>query len=88
MIRPESDNGVVAAPTRPLGDAERLTNLSQVAGRVAHDLNNMLVLIQSYAEYAAEVAPENEALQSHVAQILSASRRAVGLTRQLAESAQ
>jgi len=54
-----------------------------LAGGVAHDFNNLLLVISSYAELMQDsIGPEHR-LHRNVQEILSASRRAADLTRQL-----
>lgn len=49
----------------------------------AHDFNNLLLVISSYAELMQDsIGPEHR-LHRNVQEILSASRRAADLTRQL-----
>jgi len=50
---------------------------------VAHDFNNMLMVIVSYAEMLAESLREGDPLRSHTTQILQAANRSATLTRQL-----
>lgn len=66
-----------------LAHAERLESVGQLAGGVAHDLNNMLTPVLAYAQLAqrkmAKDAPEREYLDH----VISAADRAAALTRQL-----
>jgi len=57
--------------------------ISTLAGGVAHDFNNMLLVISSYAELGLASLPKEHPLGRHLQEILSASRRASELTRQL-----
>ena len=50
---------------------------------MAHDFNNLLAVILNYASFVAEAVADDEEVQDDVEQILAASERAVGLTRQL-----
>jgi CheY-like chemotaxis protein len=50
-------------------------------------LNNLLLVILNHAVFAADAAPDDDAIQYHIAQIRSASERAVRLTRLLPASA-
>ncbi len=63
--------------------SQRLESLGQLAGGVAHDFNNLLAVILNYATFVGEAVPYDEGVQFDVEQILSASHRAAGLTRQL-----
>ena len=57
--------------------------IGTLAGGVAHDFNNMLMVISAYAELGLDSLPKEHALWRHLQEILSASRRASELTRQL-----
>jgi CheY-like chemotaxis protein len=72
---------------RALEDRARLENkmelLGQLAGGIAHDYNNILMVILGYAEMLrrrAELKPEHVA---YVDQILEVSRRAADLTKRI-----
>jgi CheY-like chemotaxis protein len=57
--------------------------IGQLAGGVAHDFNNLLMVISSYVELMQDsIGPEHR-LHRNVQEVLSASRRAADLTRQL-----
>ena len=57
--------------------------IGQLAAGVAHDFNNLLRVISSYAELMQDsIGPEHR-LHRNVQEVLSASRRAADLTRQL-----
>jgi CheY-like chemotaxis protein len=57
--------------------------IGNLAGGVAHDFNNILTIITSYAELALDTVPGNSPLESKLQEILQAARRAAELTRQL-----
>lgn len=62
---------------------QKLDSIGRLAGGVAHDFNNLLTAIIGYAELAKERIPPDSTAQSHLDNILEASERAAGLTRQL-----
>ncbi|MCC7479379.1 PAS domain-containing protein [bacterium] len=62
--------------------AQRMESLGQMAGGIAHDFNNLLTAIGGYAELASRQTEESETRQL-VEQIISSTRRAADLTRQL-----
>ena len=51
---------------------------------VAHELNNILTIVQGYAERLLFKHPENAALQPHLKLILEAARRATAVVREAA----
>ena len=80
-------NGRDASEQRELetqiSQARRMDAIGTLAGGVAHDFNNMLMVISAYAELGLDSLPKEHALWRHLQEILSASRRASELTRQL-----
>jgi len=60
-----------------------LDAIGQLAGGVAHDFNNLLMVISSYAELMQDAIGPEHRLHRNVQEVLSASRRAADLTRQL-----
>jgi len=66
-----------------LQQAQKMDAVGKLAGGVAHDFNNPLMVISSYAELMQNsLAPEHP-LRRNVQEIMTASRRAADLTRQL-----
>lgn len=70
----------LAARTRDLEEANK------TASFVAHELNNLLTVIQINAEFLLETAGENAASAQELSEIQRASRRASILARQLLAS--
>jgi len=74
---------------RQLQQSHRLESLGQLAGGVAHDFNNMLGVISSYAAFVAEEAEKHgpdgawETVRRDIEQVRRAADRAAGLTHQL-----
>ena len=63
--------------------SQKMESVGMLAGGVAHDFNNMLQVISSYAEFSLQrVAPEDP-LSKNLHQILTAARRSAELTGQL-----
>ena len=65
-----------------LGQAQKLEAMGIVAGSVAHDFNNMLAAISTFATLALESVPEGGDTED-LEQVLKATERATRLTRQL-----
>ena len=66
-----------------LSQARRMDAIGTLAGGVAHDFNNMLMVISAYAELSLDSLPKEHRLWHNLQEILAASRRASELTRQL-----
>jgi signal transduction histidine kinase/CheY-like chemotaxis protein len=75
-----------------LQQAQRLENLGQLAGGVAHDFNNLVAVILNYASFVSEEltaatgsdwAERRETALGDLGQITRAGERAASLTRQL-----
>jgi PAS domain S-box-containing protein len=63
--------------------AQKMEGIGQLAGGVAHDFNNLLTAILGYAMLVAEALPVASASSRDVDEIIKATERAAGLTRQL-----
>jgi two-component system, cell cycle sensor histidine kinase and response regulator CckA len=70
------------AQTERWQQSQRLDSLGQLAGGVAHDFNNMLTVILSHSEFAADQVTDAE-VRTDIERIHSAAERAAALTRQL-----
>src|SRR5581483_3632711 len=66
-----------------LRQAQKMEAVGRLAGGVAHDFNNMLTAIMSYAELVQHDLPDQSPAQDDLNEIRSAARRAADLTRQL-----
>lgn len=66
-----------------LGRAKRMESLGLLAGRVAHDLNNILGPLVAYPEFILEELPKESPIRSDVEQIQIAARRAAAIIRDL-----
>ncbi len=63
--------------------AQKLESVGQLAAGVAHDFNNILTVIQGYADCLLARCNEDSSTVGALKQIVEASRRAAALTRQL-----
>jgi two-component system cell cycle sensor histidine kinase/response regulator CckA len=65
-----------------LHQSQRLESMGQLAGGVAHDMNNLLAVIMNFADFASE-AVEGGPGTEELREIRQASESAAGLIRQL-----
>jgi PAS domain S-box-containing protein len=63
--------------------AERVEAVSRLASRMAHDLNNALMILTGYSEELLTALPAGSTMRSDVQEILTATERVGGLTGQL-----
>ncbi len=66
-----------------LRQAQKMEAIGRLAGGVAHDFNNVLTAITSFATFAQEDMVEDDPRRRDIDEVLRAARRAVGLTQQL-----
>ncbi len=66
-----------------LVQAQKMEAVGRLAGGVAHDFNNILTVIQGYAELALFKLDEFDPLHEDIREILKAANRSAELTRQL-----
>jgi two-component system cell cycle sensor histidine kinase/response regulator CckA len=66
-----------------LVQSERVEAVSRLASRMAHDLNNMLMILTGYSEELLTGLPAGSNLRADVQEILAATDRMSGLTSQL-----
>lgn len=72
-----------AQPLPPDSVAQRMGALGRLAGGVAHDLNNLLMVIGGYAEMLAQSTNDDPDAREAVQAIAGAAERAGSLARQL-----
>lgn len=61
----------------------RMEAVGQLAGGVAHEFNNQLMVIQGFAELSRDTLSMDAPQQVYLERVLSASRRSSAITRQL-----
>jgi two-component system, cell cycle sensor histidine kinase and response regulator CckA len=66
-----------------LRQSQKLEAVGQLAGGVAHDFNNLLTVIGNYGQFLTRELPEGTQGRADLEELLSATRRAAALTRQL-----
>ena len=72
---------------RQLLSAGRFEALYGFAGRLAHDLNNPLMIVTGYAEELMQALKPSDPLRQDASEILGAARRIGGIAAQLTEFA-
>ena len=66
-----------------LHHSQRLDAVGRLAGGIAHDINNMLMVISGYSQMLSESPEGDETRQGDLEQIIKAADRGADLTRQL-----
>ncbi len=66
-----------------LRQAQKMEAIGQLAGGVAHDFNNILLVIRGFCDFVLKGIRRDQHLREDVEEIQKASERAVSLTRQL-----
>jgi PAS domain S-box-containing protein len=66
-----------------LRQSQKLEALGRLAGGVAHDFNNRLLIIMGYAEVLKNSLPEGSASAQQAEMVIASAQRAAELTRQL-----
>lgn len=72
-----------SAMERQLKQSQKLEAMGSLAGGIAHDFNNILSGVMGYTELAIRQTDEKSPTQKYLRQILSASKRATDLVKQI-----
>ncbi len=68
---------------RTLAQTERLESIGQLAGGIAHDMNNLLTIILNHTDFAIASLSEDDPSREDIFQAHAAADRAAALIRQL-----
>ena len=66
-----------------LRQSQKMEVIGQLAGGVAHDFNNLISVINGYADFVIDGLPEDSLLRQDAHEIRKAGERAASLTQQL-----
>jgi PAS domain S-box-containing protein len=66
-----------------LRQAQKMEAIGTLAGGIAHDFNNLLCAIQGYGELSLAMTPPDGVNRSNLQEIITASRRAAELVKQI-----
>ncbi len=77
------DNTLRKSLEHQLRESQRMEGLGRLAGGVAHDFNNILTVINGYAELLLSESPVGTSQSRDLAMILEAGQKAAALTSQL-----
>ncbi|OGV62808.1 MAG: hypothetical protein A2498_02670 [Lentisphaerae bacterium RIFOXYC12_FULL_60_16] len=66
-----------------LRHSQKMEAIGRLAGGIAHDFTNMLVIILNHAQFARKKLPDDSDAQDHLKRIIEASERSASLTSEL-----
>lgn len=78
-----AENILHALTEARLAHSQRMESVGRLAGGVAHDFNNILTAVKCFAEFVIKALEPRDPKADDVREILTATDRAVALTRQL-----
>ncbi len=68
---------------RQLRQSQKMEAVGRLAGGIAHDFRNTLLLIMGHCELALRELPENHPVRGNIRYIINAGKRASGLVKQI-----
>ncbi|MEA2682472.1 MAG: hypothetical protein QOK05_800 [Chloroflexota bacterium] len=77
-----------ASSSRDVSDLAALSLVSQVCGRIAHDLNNLLAAVDGYAEFVAQEVADRPQVLSDINEVRSAAKKGAAFSRRLRQVGQ
>lgn len=83
--RTPATSGAAAVPK---SDLEALSLVSQVCGRIAHDLNNLLAAVDGYAEFVAQDVADRPQVLSDITEVRNAAKKGATFSRRLRQVGQ
>lgn len=66
-----------------LRQSQKMESLGQLAGGMAHDLNNVLTAVMGYAQLGADALPQDHRVHQDLQSVMSASKSAAALIQQM-----
>ena len=83
MKQREAAQQLLLEKEKQLRESQKLEAVGMLAGGIAHEFNNLLQIILSYAQFALDSTSETDAIHGDMKSILTAGHRATSLTKQL-----
>jgi len=69
-------------------DLQAISLLSQVCGRIAHDLNNLLAAVDGYGEFVAQNVADRPQVLADITEVRSAAKKGAAFSRRLRQVGQ
>lgn len=78
-----ASDAILARLEAQLHQRQNVEGVGALAGGIAHDFNNMLAIIMRFTEVAQRQLPSESPVQSHLQEVIAASKRAKHLVQQM-----